>query len=37
MIYTAWNIWKERNRRVFERKTATPKRILQLIKDELEG
>lgn len=35
MIYTVWNIWKERNRRVFERKTVTPRRILQLIKDEL--
>jgi hypothetical protein len=35
MIYTVWNIWKERNRRVFERKTVTTRRILQLIKDKL--
>jgi hypothetical protein len=35
MIYTVWNIWKEPNRRVFERKTVTPGRILQLIKDKL--
>jgi hypothetical protein len=35
MIYTAWNIWKERNRRIFEAKTATPRRVFQLIKDEM--
>jgi hypothetical protein len=35
MIYTAWNIWKERNRRVFAKKTTRPRRILQLIKGDL--
>jgi hypothetical protein len=35
LIYTTWNIWKERNRRIFEGKTATPVRVLQLIKDEI--
>jgi hypothetical protein len=35
MIYTAWNIWKERNRRIFEAKAATPQRVFQLIKDEM--
>jgi hypothetical protein len=35
MIYVAWNIWKERNRRVFEKKTTQPRRILQLIKGDL--
>jgi mannosylglycoprotein endo-beta-mannosidase len=34
-IYTAWNLWKERNRRIFERVSAPPSRILQLIKEEM--
>jgi hypothetical protein len=36
MIYSAWHIWKERNRRIFENKSVHPRRILQMIKDELE-
>jgi hypothetical protein len=35
MIYTAWNIWKERNRRVFDGAAATPPRILVLIIEEM--
>jgi hypothetical protein len=35
IIYTAWNLWKERNRRVFEKKTATPRRVVELIKEEI--
>ncbi|CAO2169178.1 unnamed protein product [Urochloa humidicola] len=35
MIYTVWNIWKERNRRIFEHKAATPQRVLALIKEEM--
>jgi hypothetical protein len=35
IIYTAWNLWKERNRRVFEKKTATPRRVFELIKEEI--
>jgi hypothetical protein len=35
MIYTTWNIWEEQNRRVFERASTSPIRILQLIKDEM--
>jgi hypothetical protein len=31
-IYTARNIWKERNRRIFESATSAPRRVLQLIK-----
>jgi hypothetical protein len=25
MIYTAWNIWKERNRRVFNQQVGSPR------------
>jgi hypothetical protein len=34
-MHMAWNIWKERNRRVFEQFTARPTRILALIKEEV--
>jgi hypothetical protein len=36
LIYTAWNIWKERNWRVFDGKAALPPRILALIKEEVQ-
>jgi len=36
LIYTAWNIWKERNRRVFEGCSALPQRVLALIKEEMK-
>lgn len=32
MLYTAWNVLKERNRRMFDGVSARPTRILQLIK-----
>jgi hypothetical protein len=35
LIYTTWNIWNERNRRIFEGKSATPARVIRLIKEEM--
>nr|XP_040252072.1 uncharacterized protein LOC120969066 [Aegilops tauschii subsp. strangulata] len=34
-IYTCWNIWKERNRRVFEHKTLAEQGVLLLINQEI--
>jgi hypothetical protein len=36
LIYTAWHIWKERNRRIFEGAVASPSRVLALIKENLK-
>jgi hypothetical protein len=35
MIYCAWNIWKARNRKVFDNKSLTPAEVLQEIKAEV--
>lgn len=35
LIYTAWNIWREWNRRIFEGRSAMPLRVVALIKDEV--
>ncbi|KAF8697960.1 hypothetical protein HU200_035460 [Digitaria exilis] len=35
MIHTIWNVWKERNRRVFQGVATSPMRVLALIKDDL--
>ncbi|TVU26769.1 hypothetical protein EJB05_29330, partial [Eragrostis curvula] len=34
LIYTAWNLWKERNKRVFWQQSAQPQQIVHMIKEE---
>ncbi|TVU27989.1 hypothetical protein EJB05_19495, partial [Eragrostis curvula] len=36
ILYTWWNLWKERNRRVFEGKSHTVTHVAQLAKEEIE-
>ena len=36
LIYTAWNIWNERNRRIFKGVSLPPARVLGLLKEEME-
>ena len=35
-MYTVWNIWKKRNRRIFEAKEADQVTVLHLIKEEVD-
>lgn len=37
IIYTIWNLWKERNRRVFNQKSAQPQQIFSMIREEAEN
>lgn len=34
-VYMAWNIWKERNRRVFQATSTQPSVLLQMVKDDV--
>jgi hypothetical protein len=36
LIYTAWNLWKERNKRVFDHISSTPQRVFSLIKEDFK-
>ena len=36
LIYTAWNIWNEQNRRIFKGVSLPPARVLGLLKEEME-
>jgi hypothetical protein len=36
LIHTAWNLWKERNQRIFDLVSAAPARIMALIKEEIK-
>ena len=36
VIYTFWNIWKERNRRIFDNKIQTVPQVASKIKDDIE-
>lgn len=35
LMYTTWNIWKERNRCIFDGKSSSAKQVLNLIKEEI--
>ena len=36
LIYTSWNVWNERNRRIFQGTSQSPAQILSLIKQEMD-
>jgi len=35
LMYTTWNMWKERNRRVFDSKSLQPHNVFSIIKEEV--
>ena len=36
MMYCTWNIWKERNRRIFKHKQGSPTDVMHEIKMEIQ-
>ena len=36
LIYTFWNVWKERNRRIFDNEMHTVLQVASKIKDDIE-
>jgi hypothetical protein len=36
MIYTVWNLWKERNRQILEGKSTSPSQVLNFIREEAQ-
>ena len=37
VVYTAWNLWKERCRRVFDNKAMDVQHLLDSIKDDIQS
>ena len=37
VVYTTWNLWKERFRRVFDNKATDVQRLLDSIKDGIQS
>nr|TKV99375.1 hypothetical protein SEVIR_8G038900v2 [Setaria viridis] len=35
LMYATWNIWKERNRRIFDNKTLWPDQVFRLIQNDI--
>jgi hypothetical protein len=36
LIYIAWNLWKERNQRIFRGAFLTPQQVFHLTKEEMD-
>ena len=36
VIYTMWNLWKERNRRIFDNKSSTAIQVAERTKEDIE-